>query len=146
MAPGPITKYFIGGHLIILRKLLSQKSEDERENDGVHERRLWASLSGHENTLGTRWQGEQHTWAQRQEQHGSHNEVGTGEHETHGLRDQRVDEEEHERVKHHGGASSETVAELDACTIGAEDDTWAEGEKQSGGDRHFLGGNIWKHL
>jgi len=146
MAPGPITKYFIGGHLIILRKLLSQKSEDERENDGVHESGRWASLSGHENTLGAWWQGEQHTWAQGQEQNGSHDEISSGEHETHGLRDQRIDEEEHERMKHHGGASSETVAELDAGTIGAEDDTWAEREKQGGGNSHFLGGNIWKHL
>jgi hypothetical protein len=119
----------MAGHLIILRKLLSQKSEHERENDGMHKGRRWACLSRHEDTLGPWWQGEQHTWAQGQEQNGSHDEVSSGKNETHGLRDQRVHEEEHKRVEQHGSASSKTVTELDAGTIRAEEDTWAKREE-----------------
>ena len=145
MAPGPITKYFIGGHLIVLRKLLSQKSEHERENDGMDESGGQAGLTGGENTLGTWWQSEQHTWAQHQEQHGGDDEIGASEHETHSLRNQRVREEEHEGVKQDRGATSETVAELDAGTVRAEKDTWTEREEEGGWNRDLLGGNIWKH-
>jgi len=145
MAPGPITKYFIGGHLIVLRKLLSQKSEHERENDGMDECGGQASLTRGENTLRTWWQSEQHTWAQHQEQHGGDDEISASEHETHSLRNQRVDEEEHEGVEQDRGATSETVAELDAGTIRAEKDTRAERKEEGSWYRYLLGGNIWKH-
>jgi len=110
----------MGGHLIVHRKLLSQKSEYERENHGVYYRRRWASLSRHVDTLRAWWQSEQHTWAQSQEQHSGHDEIGARENETHGLRNQRVDEEEHERVEKNSGSTSETITELDTGTIGAE--------------------------
>jgi hypothetical protein len=146
IAPGPIAKYFMDGHLIVLRKLLSQKSEHERENDGVDEGSRWAGLSGGEDTLGAWWQSEQHTWAQDQEQSGGHDEVGLGENETHSLRDHRVHEEEHEGVEQDRGSTGETVAELDAGAIGSEDDTWAKREEEGGWDGNFLGSDIWKHV
>jgi len=145
MAPGPITKYFIGGHLIVLRKLLSQKSEHERENDGVNKCSRQASLTRSEDALGSWWQSEQHTWAQDQEQHGGDDEIGAGEHETHSLRNQGICEEEYECMEQNCGATGETVSELDAGTICAKKDTWAECEEEGCWDGHLLGGNIWKH-
>jgi len=138
IAPGPITKYFIGGHLIVLRKLLSQKSEHEREHDGVYESRRWASLSRHVNTLRAWWQGEQHTWAQGQEQNGGHDEVGSRQHETHGFRDQRIDEEKHECVEKNGGTSCESITELNAGTIGTQQNTWAERKEKGRWNRDLL--------
>jgi len=146
MAPGPITKYFMGGHLIVLRKLLSQKSEHERENDGVNQSGGWTGLSRHEHALRSWWKRQKHAWAQHQKEHGGHNEISSGQHETHGLGDQRVHEEEHESVEQHRSASSETVAELNTCTVRAKQNTWAEREKECGGDRNFLGRDIWKHI
>jgi hypothetical protein len=134
------------GHLIVLRKLLSQKSEHERENDGMDEGSRWTGLSGGEDALRAWWQGEQHTWAQDQEQGRGDDEVSLGEDETHSLRDHRVDEEEHERVEQDRSATSEAVTELDAGAIGSEDDTWAKREEEGGWDGNLLGGNIWKHV
>lgn len=146
IAPGPITKYFIDGHLIELRKLLSQKSEHERKNDGVGKSRRHARLSRHQDTLRAGWQGKEHTWAQYHEQSGSDDEVGLGKNETHGLRDQGEDEEKHERVEKDGCAASETVTESDAGTISAKQNAWAERKEECGWNGNLLGCDIWKHV
>ena len=146
IAPGPITKYFIDGHLIELRKLLSQKSEHERKNNGVSKSRRYTRLTRYQHTLRTGWQGKEHTWAQYHEQGGGDNEVGLGKNETHSLRDQGEDEEKHECVEKDGGAPSETITETDTGTIRAEQDTWAECEEECCWNSNLLGCDIWKHV
>lgn len=126
--------------------MLSQKSEHERVHDGVNEGGRLTGLTRGEHTLGAWWQGEQHAWAQHDEQDGRHDEIGLRQHETHGLRDQRIDEEEHERVEENGGATSETILKRDAGAIGSKQDTWAEGEEKGGWDTDFLRSDILKHV
>jgi hypothetical protein len=126
--------------------LLSQKSEHDRENEGMHESGSLAGLARHENTLRSWWEGQEHAWAQGQEQHGRDDEIGASQHETHGLRDQRVHEEEHEGVEQDSRASSETIVELDTRAICAKNDTWAKQKEERGWDGHFLGRDIWKHV
>jgi hypothetical protein len=109
--------------------LLSQKSEHERENDGMHKGRRWARLSGHVNTFRTWWQSEQDAWAQHQEQSGGDDEVGLSEHKTHRLCDQRIRKEKYKCVEKHSSATSKAVAEGNAATVSAKQYTWAEREE-----------------
>ena len=132
-------------YLIELRKLTTQKREDHSENDRMGERRRNARLSGSEKTVRTWGNSQEETWAERQEECGCDDQVGLRQNETHRLRDETVDEEEHERVEHGGHLGGLSVYELERTPVGGQENTGAERQKKSGWNGNFLGGDIWEH-
>ena len=88
---------------------------------------------------------QQETWAQRQKECRRDDQVGLRQDETHRLRDETVDEEEDEGVEHSGHLGGLSVCDLETASVGGQENTWAECQKKSGGDRDFLGGNIREH-
>ena len=132
-------------YLVELRKLTTQKREDNRENDRVGEHRWETRLTWSEKSTRTWGNGEEKTWAQCQEEGGGHDQVGLRQNETHRLRDETVDKEEDECVEHSGHLRGLSVEKIDFLPVGGQENTWAERQKKSGGDRDFLGGNIGEH-
>lgn len=84
--------------------MLPQKSEHESEHYGVNEHGSAARRARHEDTVRTRGNGEKNTRAESHKEHGSHQEICPGKHETHQLGDTRVDCKKHESVEKHGHA------------------------------------------
>ena len=132
-------------YLIELRKLTTQKREDHSENNRVGQHRGNARLSGSEKTARTRGNSQEETWAERQEESGCDDQIGLRQNETHRLRDETVDEEEHERVEHGGHLGGLSVYELERTPVGGQENTGAERQKKSGWNGNFLGGDIWEH-
>lgn len=124
----------------------TQKREDHGENDRVCQSRWDAGLTGSEKTARTWGNGQKETWAESQEENGGHDQIGLGQHKTHRLRDETVDEEEHERMEHNSHLSGLSVEELDISALGSQQNAGAESQKKGGWDRDFLGSNIWKHV
>jgi len=133
-------------YLIELRKLATQKREHNREDDRVSERRREAGLTRTEHTTGTWGKGEEKARAERQEEHGRDDEIGLGEHETHGARHKAVHEEEDERVEEDGHLVCFAVHELDIFARGSHENTGAERHKKGSGYGDFLRRNIGEHL
>ena len=132
-------------YLIELRKLKTQKREDNRKNDRVSQSRWKARLTGSEKTARTWWNGQEKTWTESQEECSSHDQVGLGQNETHRPRDETVDEEEHESVEENSHLIGLSVSDFETAPVGCQKNTWAERQKKGGWNRNFLGGNIWKH-
>ncbi|AFK65885.1 hypothetical protein OLVG_00131 [Ostreococcus lucimarinus virus OlV6] len=124
-------------YLIELRKLTTQKREDHSENDRMGERRRNARLSGSEKTARTWGNSQEETWAERQEECGCDDQVGLRQNETHRLRDETVDEEEHERVEHGGHLGGLSVCELERTPVGGQENTGAERQKRAAGMATF---------
>ena len=125
--------------------MTTQKREDNREHDRVGQSRWEARLTGSEKTTRTWGDGQEKTWTECQEERRRHNQVGLRQHETHRLCDETVDKEEHERVEHSGHLGGLSVDKLETAPVGGQENTWAECQKKSGGDRDLLGGNIGEH-
>ena len=132
-------------YLVELRKLTTQKREDNRENDCVGQSRWEARLTRSEKTSRTWWNSQKKTWAERQEESGCDDQIGLRQNETHRLRDETVHEEEHERVEHSGHLRGLSVCELERTSVGGQENAWAERQKKSGWNGNFLGGDIWEH-
>jgi len=132
-------------YLIELRKLTTQKREDQGKHDRVGQSRWKAGLTGSEKSARTWWNGQEKTWAESQEESSGHDQVGLGQHETQRLRDETVDEEEHESVEHNSHLIGLSVSDFETAPVGGQKNAWAERQKKSGWNRNFLGGNIWKH-
>jgi hypothetical protein len=128
-----------------LRKLTTQKREDNRKNDRVGQSRWKTGLTGSEKSARTWWNGQEKTWTESQEERGSHDQVGLGQDKTHRLRDETVDEEEHESVEHNSGLAGLSVHKLDVFARGGQENAGAESQKKGSWNRNFLGGNIWEH-
>jgi len=128
-----------------LRKLTTQKRENDRENNRVSQRRTHTRLSGLKKTARTWGNSQEETWAERQEESGCDDQVGLRQDKTHRLRDETVDEEEHERVEHNSHLRSLSVCEFERTPIGGQEDAWAERQKKSGWNGNFLGCDIWEH-
>jgi len=129
-------------YLVELRKLTTQKREDNRENDRVGQSRWEARLTRSEKSTRTWGNSQQETRAQRQKECRRDDQVGLRQDETHRLRDETVDEEEDEGVEHSGHLGGLSASELETAPVGGQENTRAESQKKSGGDRDFLGGNI----
>src|SRR6056300_1191803 len=132
-------------YLIELRKLTTQKREDQGKHDRVGQSRWKAGLTGSEKSARTWWNGQEKTWAESQEESSGHDQVGLGQHETHRLGNETVDEEEHERMEHNSGLAGLSVHKLDVFARGGQENAGAESQKKGSWNRNFLGGNIWKH-
>jgi len=113
-------------HLIQLRKLLSQKSEHNREHDRVRDNRDLGSLTGHHRPGGDR---EKHTGTQSHEQRRCREEVCLCKNETHSFRDERVRKEKHETVEENGHLVCADILECELRAIRLEDHTRAEREE-----------------
>jgi len=112
----------------------------------VNESRVQAGLTRAKNPTGTGRKGEKKAWAEREEERSGHDEIVAGEHETHRLGDQTVDEEEHEGVEEHGHLTGLPVSEGNLGSVGGENNTGAQSQKKSSGDRDFLGSKVGEHL
>ena len=132
-------------YLIELRKLTTQKREDQGKHDRVGQSRWKAGLTGSEKSARTWWNGQEKTWAESQEESSGHDQVGLGQHETQRLRDETVDEEEHERVEEDSHLIGLSISDLETAPVGGQKNAWAERQKKGGWNRNFLGGNIWEH-
>ena len=132
-------------YLIELRKLTTQKREDNRKHDRVGQSRWKAGLTGSEKSARTWWNGQEKTWTESQEESGGHDQVGLGQHETQRFRDETVDEEEHESVEEDSHLIGLSVSDLETAPVGGQKNAWAERQKKGGWNRNFLGGNIWEH-
>ena len=125
--------------------MTTQKREDHGEHHRVCQSRWETGLAGSEKTARTWGNGQEETWAEHQEEHSGHDQVGLGQNETHRLRDETVDEEEHESVEENSHLIGLSVSDFETAPVGGQKNAWAERQKKSSGDRNFLGGNIWKH-
>jgi len=125
--------------------LTTQKREDHGEHHRVCQSRWETGLAGSEKTARTWGNGQEETWAEHQEEGGGHDQVGLGQHKTHRLRDETVDEEEHERVEHNSHLRGLTVEELDIFAFGGQENTWAERQKKGRWYGNFLGSDIGEH-
>jgi len=91
-----------------------------------------ACRTRHEETTGTRGNGEKNTWAESHKEYGSHQEICPGKDETHKIGNNCVDCQKHESVEKHGHAIGfhgfEGCGDVDGqgTTIGFESHTWAE--------------------
>ena len=132
-------------YLVELRKLSTQKREDNCENDRVGQSRWKACLTRSEKSTRTWGDSQEETWAQRQKERRRHDQVGLRQDETHRLRNETVDEEEDEGVEHSGHLGGLSTSKLETASVGGQENAWAESQKKSGGDRDFLGGNIGEH-
>jgi hypothetical protein len=132
-------------YLIELRKLTTQKREDQGKHDRVGQSRWKAGLTGSEKSARTWWNGQEKTWAESQEESSGHDQVGLGQYETQRLRDETVDEEEHESVEEDSHLIGLSISDLEAAPVGGQKNAWAERQKKGGWNRNFLGGNIWEH-
>jgi hypothetical protein len=132
-------------YLIELRKLTTQKREDQGKHDRVGQSRWKAGLTGSEKSARTWWNGQEKTWAESQEESSGHDQVGLGQHETQRLRDETVDEEEHESVEEDSHLIGLSISDLETAPVGGQKNAWAERQKKGGWNRNFLGGNIWEH-
>lgn len=133
-------------YLIELRKLTTQKRENQSKDDRVCQRRLEAGLTRPEHPTRSRRESEKKPRAQREEERCSHDKIGLREHETHGASDETVHEEEHEGVEENRHLVCFAVHESDFGSVGGQKNTWAERQKKSGGDSDFLGSDIGEHL
>ena len=132
-------------YLIELRKLTTQKREDDSEDYRMSQCRRDTRLTRSEKTARTRGNCQEETWAQRQEERCSHDQVGLRQNETHRLGDEAVHEEEDKGVEHNGHLAGLSVHELDTLPVGGQENTRAERQKKSGWDRNLLGSDIWEH-
>ena len=132
-------------YLVELRKLTTQKREDNRENDCVGQSRWEARLTGSEKTSRTWWNSQEKTWAERQEESCGYDQVGLCQNETHRLRDETVDKEEDECVEHSGHLRGLSVQKVDLSPVGGQENAWAESQKKSGWNGDFLGCDIGEH-
>jgi hypothetical protein len=105
-----------------------------------------AGLTRSEHTARARWEGEEKTWAERKEEHSGHDEIGLGEDETHGARDEAVHEEEHKSVEKNRHLVSLSIAESELLAVGGQKNTWAEREEKGGWHSNFLRSDIGEHL
>ena len=133
-------------YLIELRKLTTQKRENNRKDNRVSHSRRDAGLTRAEHATRTRGEGKEETGAESKEESGGHEEIGLGEHETHRTRDEAVHEEEHKGVEEDSHLIGLAVAESKLSPVGGQENTWAEREKKGGRDGDFLGGDIGEHL
>ena len=132
-------------YLIELRKLTTQKREDDSEDYRVSQRRRDARLTRSEKTARTWGNREEETWAQGQEERCRHDQVGLRQNETHRLGDEAVHEEEDEGVEHNGHLVGVSCANIESLALGGQENTWAERQKKGGWDRNLLGSDIWEH-
>jgi len=132
-------------YLIELRKLTTQKREDQGKHDRVGQSRWKAGLTGSEKSARTWWNGQEKTWTEGQEEGCGHDQIGLGQYETHRLGNETVHEEEHERVEHNSHLIGLSISDLEAAPVGGQKNAWAERQKKGGWNRNFLGGNIWEH-
>ena len=132
-------------YLIELRKLTTQKREDQGKHDRVGQSRWKAGLTGSEKSARTWWNGQEKTWAESQEEGGGHDQIGLGQYETHRLGNETVDEEEHESVEEDSHLIGLSVDKLETAPVGGQKNAWAERQKKGSWNRNFLGGNIWEH-
>ena len=132
-------------YLIELRKLTTQKREDQGKHDRVGQSRWKAGLTGSEKSARTRWNGQEKTWTESQEEGGGHDQVGLGQHETHRLRNETVHEEEHECVEEDSHLIGLSVSDFETAPVGGQKNAWAERQKKGSWNCNFLGGDIWKH-
>jgi len=132
-------------YLVELRKLTTQKREDNRENDCVGQSRWEARLTRSEKTSRTWWNSQKKTWAECQEESCCHDQVGLCQNKTHRLCDETVHKEEDECVEHSGHLRCLSVHEADFSPIGGQENAWAERQKKSGWNSDFLGCNIGEH-
>ena len=132
-------------YLIELRKLTTQKREDQGKHDRVSQSRWKAGLTGSEKSARTWWNGQEKTWAESQEESSGHDQVGLGQYETHRFGNETVDEEEHERMEEDSHLIGLSISDLEAAPVGGQKNAWAERQKKGGWNRNFLGGNIWEH-
>jgi len=121
-----------------MRKLTTQKRENHGEYNRVCQGGLEAGLSRANNTTRPWGESKEKPRTQREEEHGGHDEVGPGEHETHRLGDETVHEEEHEGVEEYRSLVCLAVHESDLGAVGGEKNTWAERQKKCGGNSDFL--------
>ena len=132
-------------YLIELRKLTTQKREDQGKHDRVGQSRWKAGLTGSEKSARTWWNGQEKTWTESQEEGGGHDQIGLGQYETHRLGNETVDEEEHERMEEDSHLIGLSISDLETAPVGGQKNAWAERQKKGGWNRNFLGGNIWEH-
>jgi hypothetical protein len=105
-----------------------------------------AGLTRLEETTGARWDGEEETGAEGDEEGSGHEKVGLGEHETHRASNEAEHEEEHESVEEDGHLAGLAVHKLDVLARGGHENTGAEREKKGGWHGNFLGSDIGEHL
>jgi hypothetical protein len=103
-------------------------------------------LTRSEDTTRTRWEGEEETWAEGNEESGGHDEIGLGKNKTHSLGNEAEHEEEHESVEEHGHLVGLAVHELDVPARGGDEHTGAECKKKGSWYSDFLGSDIGEHL
>ena len=132
-------------YLVELRKLTTQKREDDSEDHGVGECRCHTRLTGAKKTARTWGNCQEETWAQGQEERCRHDQVGLRQNETHRLGDEAVHEEEDEGVEHNGHLVGVSCANIESLAVGGQENAWAERQKKGGWDRNFLGSDIWEH-
>jgi hypothetical protein len=125
-------------YLVELRKLTTQKREDNRENHRVGQSRWKARLTRSEKTARTWWDSQEKTGAERQEKSCGYDQVGLCQDKTHRLRDETVHEEEDESVEHSGHLRGLSVHEADFSPVGGQKNAWAECQKKGGWDSDFL--------
>jgi len=126
--------------------LTSQRRENKRKDEGMHENRLRTRLTRTENTTRTRRQRQKKTRAQSEEECRRDEQISLGHDQTHDSGDHRVRQEEHERVEKDGHLISVTTGKLNRLAIRGEQKTWAERDKERGWDGDFARGNIGEHL
>ena len=132
-------------YLVELRKLSTQKREDNREDNRVGQNRGEARLTRSEKTARTWWNSQKKTWAERHEERCGYDQVRLCQDKTHRLCDETVDEEKDECVEHSGHLGGLSVQEVDLSPVGGQKNAWAESQKKSGWNSDFLGCNIGEH-
>ena len=123
--------------------MTTQKRENHREYNRVHQHRVQAGLTRPKNASWPRWEGKKKTWAEHEEERSAHDKVVAGENETHGFGDETVHQEEHERMEEYGGCTSFSVHVWNFGAIGSHQKTGAQSQKKGGGDGNFLGCKVW---
>jgi len=116
----------MASHLIELRKLLSQKSEHDCEDDRVCQCRWNTGLTRGENTLGPWWKSQEHTRTECEEERCGNEKIRLGKDETHRFGNEGEREKEDKSVKHDGCSAGKTISERNFGTICSEKNTWTE--------------------
>ena len=109
--------------------MLSENSEHKSEHKGVGQLRGQRCLSGTENTLRAWWEGQQETWAQRNEKGGGNQQISLCHDDIHSFRDEREEEEEHKSMEEHVSGACDIFLHQDFLAISRKDETRCQGEE-----------------
>lgn len=102
-----------------------------------------ASLFGRD---GTRGESQEKTRAEGEEKDSRGEEIRLGEDDTHSLGDERVHEEKHESMEKDGHSVGAHFTKGNLRAVRLENQAWAEGEEESGGDGNLLGRDVRNDL